>query len=181
MNDYINDLKNKLDKIDKHYQSDLRKIRAVGAHPALLENIYVNYYNDKIPLNQLASIKIQDGTIIIINPYDKSQRKEILIALDKANLEFNIQDDGELIKIYVPPLTEEKRKFYAKKAKELKEQAKINLRNVRQEINKKINLDKELSKDEINIYLKKVQEEIDQKNQNFEMMLKEKEKSLFTI
>ncbi|AHK22284.1 ribosome-recycling factor [Candidatus Hepatoplasma crinochetorum] len=181
MNDYISNLKNKLEQIEKNYQDELKKIRALGAHPSLLESIYVDYYGSKIKLNQIASIKIQDGTILIINPFDKSQRKGILFALEKANLGFNIQDDGFLIKIFVPPLTEEKRKLYVKKAKEVKEQAKINLRNIRQEINKKINSDKELSKDQINNYLKNVQDQIDYKNKVFEDILKEKEKSLLMI
>lgn len=181
MNNYINDLKIKLESIQDHYQNELKKIRALGAHPTILDNVFIDYYGTKMPLNQLSSIKIQDGTIIIINPYDKSKLKDMLISLEKANLGFNIQNDSDIIKIYVPPLTEEKRKFYAKKAKDLKEQAKINLRNVRQEINKKINLDKELSKDQINDYLKEVQDFIDHKNNLFDNLLKEKEKSLFKI
>lgn len=181
MNDYINDFKIKLENVQNHYQNELKKIRAVGAHATLLDNVYIDYYGTKMPLNQLSSIKIQDGTIIIINPYDKSKLKEILISLDKANLGFNIQNDSDTIKIFVPPLTEEKRKFYAKKAKDLKEQAKINLRNARQDINKKINLDKELSKDQINDSLKEVQDLIDNKNHLFEDLFKEKEKSLFKI
>ncbi len=179
--DYISLIKEKNQKVEINYQNNLKKIRAFGAHPSLLEDVNVNYYGSLTPLNQISSIKIQDSTTLLISPFDKSIVKDIIHAISKANLGLTANDDGNSIRIIVPQLTEEKRKEFAKKAKTISEEAKISLRNVRQDINKKIQSDSELSEDEKKNQTNLVQKEIDLFSKEIENILKEKIDALMKV
>ncbi len=133
-----------MDKAISHLESELQKVRAGKANPVMLENVQVDYYGSRVPLSNTASINTQDARTLIIQPWEKSMLTPIEKAIQAANLGFNPQNDGVLIRIIVPPLTEERRKDLTKTAKGLGEDAKIASRNIRKDAMEQI---KKLQKD----------------------------------
>lgn len=113
-------------------------IIAAGAHPSILKGIEIEYYETMTPLSQVATISAQDGTMLIVKPFDKETTKKIVDAVHKSSLGLNPVDEGEQIRIMVPALTDEKRKVFMKEAKELGEEFKISIRNIRTDTLKKI-------------------------------------------
>jgi ribosome recycling factor len=133
-----------MEKAIAHLEVELQKVRAGKASPAMLENILVDYYGSKVPLSNTASVNTQDSRTLVIQPWEKSMLTPIEKAIQAANLGFNPQNDGILIRIMVPPLTEERRKQLTKTAKGCGEDAKVGIRNLRKEANEQI---KKLQKD----------------------------------
>lgn len=128
----------------KHLTIELAKIRAGKASPQMLEGIKVEYYGSLSPLNNVASITTPDPRTIAIKPFEKKLISDIERAIINSNIGLSPANDGELIRLSVPPLTEERRKELAKRAKGETETAKINIRNIRQDANNSI---RKLSKD----------------------------------
>ncbi|MFM2189739.1 MAG: ribosome recycling factor, partial [Bacteroidota bacterium] len=112
-----NDAQSLMEKAISHLESELAKIRAGKANPAMLEGIMVDYYGNHTPLNQVANVNTPDARSIVIQPWEKSMLTPIEKAIQAANLGFNPQNDGLLIRIIVPPLTEERRKELVKRSK----------------------------------------------------------------
>jgi ribosome recycling factor len=133
-----------MEKTITHLEAELQKVRAGKASPAMLENILVDYYGSKVPLSNTASVNTQDARTLLIQPWEKSMLTPIEKAIQAANMGFNPQNDGVLIRIMVPPLTEERRKQLSKTAKGFGEDAKVGIRNLRKEANEQI---KKLQKD----------------------------------
>lgn len=133
-----------MDKAISHLESELQKVRAGKANPVMLENVQVDYYGSRVALSNTASINTQDARTLIIQPWEKSMLTPIEKAIQAANLGFNPQNDGVIIRIVVPPLTEERRRDLTKTAKSLGEDAKIATRNLRKEAMEQI---KKLQKD----------------------------------
>lgn len=133
-----------MDKAISHLESELQKVRAGKANPVMLENVQVDYYGSRVPLSNTASINTQDARTLLIQPWEKSMLTPIEKAIQAANLGFNPQNDGVLIRIIVPPLTEERRRDLTKTAKGLGEDAKIATRNIRKDAMEQI---KKLQKD----------------------------------
>ncbi len=121
-----------------HLESELAKVRAGRANPTMLDSIYVDYYGSKTALNQVATINSPDPRSLAIQPFEKSLLVVIEKAIQAANLGFNPQNDGVMIRIIVPPLTEDRRKDLVKKAKNEAEQAKVVIRNGRKEANEEV-------------------------------------------
>jgi ribosome recycling factor len=146
-------------------KKDLNTLRTGRVSIHVLDGIKVEYYGAPTPLNQVANINAVDATTIVVQPWDKSIIKDIEKAIQEANVGANPNNDGENIKLYFPPMTEEERKKQAKKAKEFGEKAKIAIRNVRREANDKIKKmfkDKEITEDDERRGLEKVQEITDE-------------------
>lgn len=122
-----------MEKAISHLELELQKVRAGKANPVMLENVQVDAYGSKMPINNVASINTQDARTLIIQPWDKSMLTPIEKAIQAANLGLNPQNDGVIIRIAVPPLTEERRKELTKTAKSLGEDAKVSIRNIRKE------------------------------------------------
>lgn len=142
-------------------KKDLNTLRTGKVSIHVLDGVKVEYYGTPTPLNQVANVNAVDATTIVIQPWDKSIMKDIEKAIQEANVGANPNNDGEVIKMYFPPMTEEERKKQAKKAKEFAEKAKIAIRNVRREANDKIKKmfkDKEITEDEERKGLDKIQE-----------------------
>ncbi|WP_035003107.1 ribosome recycling factor [Lebetimonas sp. JH292] len=142
-------------------KKDLNTLRTGKVSIHVLDGVKVEYYGTPTPLNQVANVNAVDATTIVIQPWDKSIMKDIEKAIQEANVGANPNNDGEVIKMYFPPMTEEERKKQAKKAKEFAEKAKIAIRNVRRESNDKIKKmfkDKEITEDEERKGLDKIQE-----------------------
>jgi ribosome recycling factor len=140
----LDNAKTLMEKAIAHLESELQKVRAGKANPVMLENVMVDYYGSKVTLSNCASINTQDARTLVIQPWEKSMLTPIEKAIQAANLGFNPQNDGVIIRIVVPPLTEERRKDLTKTAKSLGEDAKITIRNLRKDAMEQI---KKLQKD----------------------------------
>jgi len=116
-----------------HLEVELAKIRAGRANPAMLDGIHVDYYGNSTPLNQVANVNTPDARTIVIQPWEKSMLSVIEKAIQAANLGFNPQNDGVIIRIVVPPLTEDRRKDLVKRTKAEGEHAKVTIRNIRRD------------------------------------------------
>lgn len=150
----------KMDKAIESLKHDLATLRTGKVSVSLLDNIKVDYYGTPTPLNQVGSVTAIDATTIAINPWEKNLLKEVEKAIQSANIGVNPNNDGDVIKLFFPPMTEEERKKIAKNAKEFEEKAKIAVRNVRRDANdkvKKLLKDKEISEDENKSALDEVQ------------------------
>lgn len=126
--------KSESDKAIDHLRSELQKIRAGKANPSMLEGIMVEYYGTPTPLSQVSNISTPDSKTLSIQPWEKSLLGEIEQAIFKANLGLTPMNDGEFIRIGLPPLTEERRKDMVKQSKGLAEEAKVSLRNTRHKL-----------------------------------------------
>ena len=129
----IDTAKEAMDAAIKHLEKQLVNIRAGKASPAMLGSVMVDYYGSQTPLNQVANVNTPDGRTISVQPWEKSMLQEIERGIMLANLGFNPMNNGEMIIINVPPLTEERRKDLAKQAKAETEDAKIGVRNARKD------------------------------------------------
>ena len=156
-----NDMTNSLNFLKK----ELEQIRAGKANPKMLEGVKVDYYGTPTPIEQVASIGTPDPKQILIQPWEKSMIGPIEKAIMAANLGFNPQNNGEIIRVIVPTLTEERRKELVKRTKQETEQAKVNIRNIRRNANdqaKKLK-DNGVSEDEI----KKLENDIQKATDTF--------------
>lgn len=127
-----------MDAAIAHLEKEFIKIRAGKASPAMLSSVMVEYYGSQTPLSQVSNINTPDGRTISVQPWEKSMLQEIETSIMNANLGFNPMNNGEMIIINVPPLTEERRKQLVKQAKAEAEHAKVGVRSARQEANKEI-------------------------------------------
>jgi ribosome recycling factor len=135
---YLDAAKETMDGAIKHLNIELTKIRAGKASPAMIEGVQVEYYGMMSPVHQVASVTTPDARTIAIKPFEKKMISEIEKAIRNANLGFNPTSDGDVIRINVPMLTEDRRKDLVKKVKQEIETAKVNIRNIRQDANNSI-------------------------------------------
>jgi len=161
-------------------ESKLLSIRAGRANPAMLNGIMVDYYGTPTPINSIANITVPEARQLFIKPFDRSAVKNIEKAINESNLGIAPSNNGEMVILTIPELTEERRREYVKQAKTLGEEAKVALRNIRQEDNDKIKK-AELPEDEEKLYLEDVQELINKYNKIVDEKVKEKEQELMKI
>jgi len=175
--------KTQMEKTIAHLETELAKIRAGKANPAMLDSVLVDYYGSKAQLSSVASVNTQDSRTILIQPWEKSMLTPIEKAIQAANLGFNPQNDGVLIRIIVPPLTEERRKDLVKTSKSVGEDAKISLRTIRKESIDKIKaLQKAgLPEDEAKVGETKMQSLVDDFSGKCDKHLEQKEKEIMTV
>lgn len=181
MDKLIQNTESKLNSTIEALQSKLSKIIATGAHPSILKGIEVKYYEAMTPLNQVANIKAPDATMLIIVPFDPSINKDIVEAIHKSALGLNPVDEGNQIRIMVPPLTAEKRGIFVKESKENGEEARISVRNVRQDANKKVRASETMSENEQKLAEEEIQKLVDTFNKKIEEIIKAKVDSLTNI
>ena len=165
LNEIYNETKEHMEKSIEALKHDLNTLRTGKVSTAVVENIKVDYYGTPTPLNQVGSVLATDATTITINPWEKSLLKDIEHMIQVANIGVNPNNDGEVIKLFFPPMTEEERKKQAKKAKEFAEKAKIAIRNIRRDSNdkiKKLLKDKEITEDESKRGLDEIQKITDE-------------------
>ncbi|MGA0558126.1 ribosome recycling factor [Larkinella sp. VNQ87] len=148
---YLEDARDTMEKALKHLNIELSKIRAGKASPAMLDGLQVEYYGMNSPINNVASITTPDARTIAIKPFEKKMIGEIEKAIRNSNLGLSPTNDGENIRLNIPPLTEERRRDLVKKVKQEIEVAKVNVRNIRKDTNDGIRkLTKEgVSEDEV--------------------------------
>lgn len=175
-----NDVKAKMDKAIKNLESRFTTVRAGRANPNILNGITIEYYGTPTQLNAISTISVPEARQLMIKPFDKSLLKEIEKAIYAADLGMSPNNNGEVVFLTIPELTEETRKSYVKQVKDMAEEARIALRNIRQDFNNMIKKD-ELPEDEEKRNLEIVQKLIDKYNQIVEDKFKEKEKELLSI
>lgn len=173
-------IENKLNKVIENMEEKFMQVRAGRANPAMLNGIMVLYYGTLTPIQSLANITIPEARKIFIKPFDRGSLKDIERAINEANIGISPINNGETIILTIPELTEERRKEYVKQTKEISEEAKIALRNVRQDANTEIKK-LELSEDEEKKELADIQESINKYNKIIEEKLKLKETELMKV
>jgi len=179
----INDAKALMDKAIDHADNELNKIRAGKANPAMLDDIMVDYYGSPTPLSQVGGINTPDARTIVIQPWEKSLLSAIEKAIMEANLGVNPQNDGIIIRINVPPLTEERRRDLVKKAKGEAENGKIAIRSIRKDANEKIRKLKGegVSEDEMKTGEGEIQKLTDAYIIKVDVLSEAKEKDIMTV
>lgn len=172
-----------MEKAIQHTASELVKIRAGKATPEMMDGITVEYYGAPTPLNQTASVTTPDARTIMIKPWEKSILGAIERAIINSDLGLNPQNDGEQIRLNIPPLTEERRKQLAKQAKAETENGKISVRNIRKDTNEALRkLQKEgASEDDIKRAEDRVQQLTDTYTQRLDELFSKKETEIMTV
>jgi len=168
----------------EHLQHELSGIRTGKANPALLDSIRVEYYGQKVPLNQVASVAAPDPQLITIQPWDKGVIGDIEKAIMASELGLNPQNDGTLIRLPIPQLTEERRKDLVKVIKRLGEDAKVSLRSIRRSANDDIkNLEKkhDIGEDEMHSEQDEIQKLTDKFVVDVDKVISAKEKEILEI
>jgi len=179
----ITDAKASMDKAIDHTDNELNKIRAGKASPSMLDDIVVDYYGSPTLLSQVGSVNTPDARTIVIQPWEKSLLVPIEKAIMEANLGVNPQNDGIIIRINVPPLTEERRRDLVKKAKGEAESGKIGIRNIRKDANEKIRKLKSegVSEDEMKTGEAEIQKLTDAYIIKVDQLSEAKEKDIMTV
>ena len=170
----------KMQKAIENLESRLVTIRAGRANPAMLSKVMVSYYGTPTPIQSVANITVPDAKQLMVKPFDRSSLKDIEKAINEANLGIAPINNGEVILLPMPELTEERRREYVKQAKALCEDAKVALRNIRQDANNEIKK-MGLPEDEEKLELEDVQELIQKYNKIVDEKGKEKEAELMEI
>jgi ribosome recycling factor len=185
MKDLIFDeLRDNMEKAINAYEKSLSKVRTGRASLSLLDGIKVDYYGVPTPLNQVATLSIPESRLIVISPWDNSIIGTIEKAIQKSDLGLMPANDGKVIRISIPLLTEERRKELAKVVKRIAEECKINLRNVRRDANdqlKTLKKDNDISEDDFYLYQEEVQEITDKYIKKTDGILAAKEKEIMEI
>jgi len=164
VNDVLTELKSNMDGTIDSLKRELAKRRTGRANVAILDGIRVDYYGTKSPLHQVASVQVPDPRLITIKPWEKSMVSVIEKAIQQSNIGLTPSSDGELIRIPIPPLTEQRRRDLVKDVKRVGEESKVALRNQRRDANemlKDFEKEREISEDELRKGLEKVQEVTD--------------------
>jgi len=163
---------------------ELTGIRTGKANPALLDTVKVNYYGQTVPLKQVANIAVPDARLITVQPWDKTLVPEIEKAIMSSELGLNPQSDGVLIRLPIPPLTEERRKELVKVVKRMAEDTRIAVRNVRRDANekvKKLEKDHQISEDEMHLRMEEIQKLTDDHIKRIDEIIEAKEKEIMEI
>lgn len=174
----------KFEKTSDVFRSDLTQVRAGRANPHVLDKIRVDYYGTPSPINQVGNIAVQDGQCLVISPWDKSLLKEIEKAIQVSDIGINPTNDGNVIRLVFPVLTEERRKDIVKQVKKMSEDAKVAVRNIRRDyldVFKKMNKNKEMTDDEYADYEAQIEKLVAAAMGEVEKATSEKEKELMTV
>ena len=180
MDNIILETENRMEKAIESFEKRLISIRAGRANPSILDGVMVSYYGTDTPLKQLANISIPEARQLQIKPFDKSCLPAIEKAIFESNVGLTPNNNGEMIILNIPPLTEETRRESVKQAKSYAEDAQIALRNIRQDANNEIKR-LEIPEDEEKQKTEEVQELINKYNKIVDEKSKEKEKELMTV
>ncbi|EOR27498.1 MULTISPECIES: ribosome recycling factor [Clostridium] len=182
--DIIQKAEEKMKKTISVLKSDLSTMRAGRANPTMLDRIHIDYYGSQCPLNQVANISAPEPRVLVISPWERSLIKEIEKAILISDLGINPSNDGSVIRLVVPELTEETRKNLVKNVKKTGEEAKVALRSIRREANDKIKVlkkDGEITEDELKNSEEKVQKIIDSFVKEVDTIILAKEKEIMSI
>ncbi|ELK44773.1 ribosome recycling factor [Halobacillus sp. ACCC02827] len=180
----INETKQQMEQAVQAFSRQLATVRAGRANPSILDNVYVDYYGAATPLNQLAQVSAPEPRLLVITPYDKTAIAEIEKAIQKADLGLSPSSDGNVVRINIPALTEERRKDLAKVVGKYSEESKVQIRNIRRDSNdklKKLEKDGELTEDDLRSYQEDVQKVTDQHIVKIDELAKTKEEEIMEV
>lgn len=177
-------LKQENEKTIDALQKEMKRIRAGKASAALLEGVFVNAYGNQSPINQVASVSVPDARSIMISPWDKSIIAEIEKAINHSDLGLNPQNDGKVVRLNIPPLTEERRKELVKKVNKEGEESKVSIRQHRKDANelvKSLEKNKELSEDDAKRNLDEIQKLTDEAIKQVDVLVAKKNEDILKI
>jgi ribosome recycling factor len=182
--DIIKDVEERMLKSIRNLEKDFSAIRTGRANPALFNGLRVNVYGSEMPLNQVATISCPEPRLVVIQPWDRTNLQEIEKAILKSDLSVNPNNDGNLIRIQIPELTEERRKEYVKLARQKAEECRVAVRNVRRDGNdmiKELEKDKEISEDDSKNATARIQKLTDKFIDEVQTFTNNKEKEILSI
>ncbi len=180
---YLNEARDLMNKAIKHFSNELTKIRAGKAMPNMLDGLMVDYYGSPTPIGQVASVNTPDARTLVVKPWEKKLIGEIEKAIINSDLGLNPQNDGDLIRLNIPPLTEERRKNLMKQVKNEAENGKISVRNIRKDSNESLRklLKEGASEDEIKRAEEQVQILTSQYSETIDGLVGKKETEIMTV
>ncbi|MGX0019656.1 ribosome recycling factor [Staphylococcus hominis] len=184
MSEIIQDTKSRMKKSIENLSRELANISAGRANSNLLNGVNFDYYGAPTPVQQLASINVPEARLLVISPYDKSSVADIEKAIIAANLGVNPTSDGEVIRITVPALTEERRKELVKNVKKIGEDSKVSIRNIRRDINDQLKKDEkngDITEDDLRSQTEDVQKVTDNSIKEIDNLVEEKEKDIMSV
>src|SRR3954465_1143543 len=182
--DVLKDLKARIDKTLDDLKKELGKIRTGRANPSMVDGILVNYYGTPTPLTGMASLTVPEPPLIVIKPWEKSALKDTEKAIKEANIGVTPMNDGEIIRLPLPALTEDRRKEIAKQVKGKGEEHKVAIRNVRRDANERLKVllkDKKMTEDDNKRLSERVQKETDAGVTKVEEVIAAKEKEVMQV
>ncbi len=181
LNDVYKDVETRMKKSVESFKVEIARIRTGRASPAIFEGIKVEYYGTQVPINQVASIVAPEARLIVIQPWDKTAIGEIEKAIRKSGLGLNPQSDGNIIRVVIPPLSEERRQDLIKLVRKLAEEARVAIRNIRRDGIDKVKTmekNKEISEDDKKKAEERIQKITDEHIEEVNKILKTKEKEI---
>lgn len=184
INEISQDMKQDVDKTIDAFKKQLASIRTGRAHPSLLESIKIDYYGTPTPISQVANITISDARTLMVKPWEKGLQKLVEKAILEANLGLAASTDGDIVRVPVPALTEERRREFCKQAKGRAEEAKLAIRHARRDANELIKAgtkDGEISEDEEKRGLKAIQDSTDAAVALIDDLTQKKEQEIMTV
>lgn len=181
MDNLVEQTKSKMSKSVESFESELSTVRTGVASASILDRVEVMYYGFKTPLNQVASISVPEPRMLVIKPYEKSTLKDIEKAIVEANLGLTPNNDGTLIRIIIPALTEERRRELCKQVSRYSEDAKVSIRNIRRDANDTVKKNKEVSEDTRKGLEEDIQKLTDEFVKKIDSIAKDKEKDIMSI
>ena len=184
LNDYFEMFKEDLNGAVNHFIEELKEVRAGRANPKMLDKVQVEYYGSLTPINQVAGISVPEARMLLISPWDATLVKPIKQAIEVANLGVNPSDDGKVIRIVLPMLTEERRKELLKQVNKMTENQKVVCRNYRRDVLdecKNLKKDSQITEDDLKYAETEVQKILDASIAKLDKLAEEKEKEIMEI
>ena len=177
----LDEMEEKMGKTIESFKEDLKTVRTGRANPQMLDRIRFEYYGEPTPINQIASLSVQEGKTIVIKPYDRNSVKDIEKAINASDINLPVQNGGDVLRITVPSLTGDTRKQLCKDVDKMAEESKVQIRNIRRDANDDIKKDKELPEDTQKGFLDDIQKATDKSIEKIEKIADEKQKEIMTI
>ena len=184
MKDTIAAMKEKMNKSLNALANELATIRAGRANPAVLDKIQVDYWGTPTPIQQMAAVSVSEGRILVISPWEKNQLKNIEKAIQASDIGINPTNDGSVIRLAFPQLTEDRRKELCKSVKKIGEDSKVAVRSIRRDTIEKLKTMKknsEITEDDLKDGEKKIQDQTDKFCAEVDKLVAEKEKEIMTV
>ena len=179
--DILDEVKEKMEKSIDSLKVNLNTLRTGRANAALLDNLYCDYYGEKILVNQIAAVKVPEPRQLLIMPYDNNDIKSIVAAINSSEIGINPIVDGKQIRLIIPALTEDRRKELGKKAKSYGEESKVAIRNIRRDAMDKIKKDESYTEDTLKKEEEAIQKLTDQYVKKVDEVVKEKDAEIMVI
>ncbi len=182
ISDLLADAEQKMDQAIQHAQSEFATVRTGRANPAILHRVTVDYYGAPTPLQQLASFAVPEPRLLVVSPYDKGAIAAIEKAIRASDLGLNPSNDGTVLRLAFPPLTEERRKELIRLVRQMSEDARVAVRNIRRHVKDDIeSLEGEISEDDIHRAEKDLQQVTDRHIARIDEMMEHKEQELLEV